>query len=235
MATAWWLAGAALLLLPAAAEAGMVWRTRARCFDDLAAVPPCEYALVLGTAKYVAGGGINRYYRHRIEAAAALWRAGRVGAVVVSGSGLGGGLSETVCMQADLAALGVPAAAIWQDPAGLRTLDSVLRYRAAFGGATVCVVSQPFHNRRALMLARACGAAAVAYQAEGVRSGWRLRVRERFARLRLWYDLLACARPRHSLAAVPIRQYPAGSETGCLKEQSGFQVASRRKKRHESD
>ncbi|MDO4694830.1 MAG: ElyC/SanA/YdcF family protein [Eikenella sp.] len=214
MGTVWWVAGAALLLLPAAAEAGMACYTRARCFEDLAAVPPCDYALVLGTAKYVAGGGLNRYYRHRIEAAAALWQAGKVGTLVVSGSGLTETLSETVCMQADLAALGVPAAAIWQDPAGLRTLDSVLRYRAAFGGASVCVVSQPFHNRRALVLARACGAAAVAYQARavGIRGGWRVQLRERFARLRLWYDVLARTPARYSLDEVPIRQYPGGSE-----------------------
>ncbi|MBP8875269.1 MAG: hypothetical protein KBG52_02990 [Neisseria sp.] len=50
----------------------------------------------------------------------------------------------------------------------------------------------------------------MAYNARiiGVRAGWKVHLRERFARLRMWYDLLRRARPAHSTAQVPIRQYP---------------------------
>ena len=139
-----------------------------------------------------------------------VWQAGKVRQFVVSGSGLDNTPSETVCMQADLVAAGIPETAVWQDPAGLRTLDSILRYRQSFPQHSVCIISQPFHNQRALMQAQACGLNAVAYNARiiGVRAGWKVHLRERFARLRMWYDLLRRTRPAHSTAQVPIRQYP---------------------------
>ena len=107
-------------------------------------------------------------------------------------------------------AAGIPETAVWQDPAGLRTLDSILRYRQSFPQHSVCIISQPFHNQRALMQAQACGLNAVAYNARiiGVHAGWNVHLRECFARLRMWYDLLRRARPAHSTAQVPIRQYP---------------------------
>ena len=46
-------------------------------------------------------GGLNRYYQYRIDAAVALWQAGKVRQFVVSGSGLDKKPHETVCMQAD--------------------------------------------------------------------------------------------------------------------------------------
>ncbi|MBP6392920.1 MAG: YdcF family protein [Neisseria sp.] len=193
-----------------AADLYVLLRARVRSHADAAHTPTADFGLILGTAKYVGSGGLNRYYQYRIDAAVALWQAGKVRQFVVSGSGLDNTPSETVCMQADLVAAGIPETAVWQDPAGLRTLDSILRYRQSFPQHSVCIISQPFHNQRALMQAQACGLNAVAYNARiiGVRAGWKVHLRERFARLRMWYDLLRRARPAHSTAQVPIRQYP---------------------------
>ena len=200
-----------LLIALLAADVYIVLKARAHSHQDAAHTPASDFGLILGTAKYIGdSNGLNRYYQYRIDAAVELWRAGKVKQFVVSGSGLDNIPSETVCMQADLVAAGIPANKIWQDPAGLRTLDSIIRFRQSFPQQSVCIISQPFHNQRALMQAQACRLNACAYDARiiGVRAGWKIHARERAARLRLWYDLLSRAKPLHSIEEVPIRQFP---------------------------
>ncbi|UOO80983.1 YdcF family protein [Uruburuella testudinis] len=210
----------ALLIILSAALIGAdiyVWlQARAKSYQNATAMPAAEFGLILGTAKYIGEQrALNRYYQNRIDAAVELWRAGKVKRFIASGSGLDNTPSETVCMQADLAAAGIPASAIWQDPAGLRTLDSIIRYRQSFGRHSVCIISQPFHNQRALMQAQACKLNACAYDARiiGIRAGWKIHARERAARLRLWYDLLCRQAPRYSIAEIPIKQYPTSSSS----------------------
>ncbi|MDO5639236.1 MAG: ElyC/SanA/YdcF family protein [Neisseria sp.] len=198
-----------------AADIYVLLKARRKSHQDAAHTPECDFGLILGTAKYIGNtGGLNRYYQYRIDAAVELWRAGKVKQFVVSGSGLDNIPSETACMQADLVAAGIPADKIWQDPAGLRTLDSIIRYHQTFPQQSVCIISQPFHNQRALMQAQAYHLNACAYDARivGVRAGWKIHARERAARLRLWYDLLTRAQPLHSIAEIPIRQYPTADK-----------------------
>ncbi|WP_274571317.1 vancomycin high temperature exclusion protein [Neisseria leonii] len=202
--TAALLSAAALL-----ADAAVFLLTRTRCYRRAEDVPECDFMLVLGTAKYVGSPPVaNRYYGNRIRAAETLWRQGRIGQIIVSGHGLNNSESETAHMQADLTAAGIPPEAVWQDRAGFRTLDSIIRCHRAFPDARFCIVSQPFHNRRALIQARAAGMNAVALHAEalGWRNGPRVMVRERFARLRLWYDLITRTRPSATLEQEPLRQ-----------------------------
>lgn len=165
----------------------------------------------LPLAKYLANGKHNAYYQYRLQAAIDLWRNGKITRFVVSGNGLCAAISETVAMQADLVAAGIPASAIWQDEAGLRTLDSLVRYAGTFGRQRrLCVVSQSFHNRRALALARWQNINAVAYDAQAVslRGGWRVWLRERGARWRLLWDRVHHTSPQHSINTLPLRQYP---------------------------
>ena len=200
-------------LLAAAAGADLYISLRARhhSFEKTEDVPPCDFGLILGTSKYLADGtSINRYYQYRIDAAIELWRTGKVRAFVVSGSGVMHKPSETVCMQADLVAAGIPASAVWQDPGGLRTLDSIIRYRQKFGNLSACLISQPFHNQRALMQARHYRLNACAYNARiiGLKAGWKIHARERLARLRLWYDLACRTQPLYTLQQCDINQFP---------------------------
>jgi SanA protein len=60
-------------------------------------------------------------------------------------------------MKRVLVQMGVPEAQIVCDYAGFRTLDSVVRAREVFGQQRVIFVSQPFHNARAIYLAKAFG------------------------------------------------------------------------------
>lgn len=207
------MAVAIVIVLVLGWDAWVVWQARKHTFQKAENLPSCDGLLLLGTAKYTVNGDINRYYQHRIDAAWSVWKAGKVGFVVVSGDGLKSMPSETAAMRADLMDLGVPGDVIWQDPAGLRTLDSIYRYAAAQAQWStchhrVCVVSQPFHNQRALALARFAHIHAVAYDAEAI--GWhgttgrRIQLRERAARLRLCWDMLTHVRAQSSLMQIPL-------------------------------
>ncbi len=91
-------------------------------------------ALVLGTSKRTRQGWPNAHFTRRIAAAAALYHAGRVRRLIVSGDAHNSrGSNEPADMRAALRELGVPDAAITEDPAGFRTLDSVVRAREVFG------------------------------------------------------------------------------------------------------
>src|SRR5215475_7375697 len=117
-------------------------------------LPDTDVALVLGAAPIGPEGGPNRYFEYRLDAAAALWRAKKVKYLLVSGDNSQPDYDEPTAMRAGLIKRGVPAATIYRDFAGLRTLDSVLRARAVFGQQRLIIVSQGFHASRAIFLAR---------------------------------------------------------------------------------
>ena len=162
----------------------------ARLFYLVDETPECQVGLVLGTSKY-AEGDVNRYYRARIEAAAELYHAGRIRAILVSGDASTRYYDETTTMQRDLIELGVPEDYILLDYAGVRTLDSVFRAKKVFGLDRVTVVSQQFHCERALYLADAVGLAATGYCAEDTpySNSLVMRGRETLARVMAFADL----------------------------------------------
>ena len=82
-------------------------------------------ALVLGTAPIGPEGGPNRYFVYRLDAAAALYKAGKVKYLIVSGDNAAADYDEPTAMRDGLIERGVPAEAIYRDFAGDRTLDSV--------------------------------------------------------------------------------------------------------------
>lgn len=158
---------------------------RGRVFRSVAAVPACDVGLVLGTSKDTRRGQPNLHFNQRIEAAAALYRAGKVRHLLVSGDNHVASYDEPDDMRAALIAAGVPAAAITCDYAGFRTLDSVVRAREVFGLSHCLIISEAFHCPRALWIARRHGLDAIAFAAPDVGlKSWSLRadVREQLAR-----------------------------------------------------
>ena len=173
------------LFLGAAAFAFAVWadghvaaRAAGRVYDNIDEIPKRDVALVLGTSKY-ANGRLNSFYTSRIRAAAALYNAGKVDGILVSGDNGREDYNEPAQMKEDLVALGVPAEYITADYAGFRTLDSIYRAEEVFGLQTYTVVSQPFHLERALYLAGQRGQDVIGYAAYGPAGYWGRRVRAR--------------------------------------------------------
>jgi SanA protein len=159
-------------------------------FHDIEKTPPKSAALVLGTVKY-AHGRINKFYAYRIDAAAELFKSGKVKAIVVSGDNSRKGYDEPTDMKNDLIGRGVPERYITADYAGFRTYDSIIRAKAIFGLDDYIIVSQPSHCERALFIARAKGHNAIAFSAQDVGGvyGKKIRLREALARFRAALDV----------------------------------------------
>jgi SanA protein len=156
-----------------------------RVFRSVAAVPGRQVGVVLGTSKETRHGNDNLHFNQRIEAAAALYRAGKVRHLLVSGDNHIASYDEPDDMRNALIAAGVPAGAITCDYAGFRTLDSVVRAKEVFGLSKCTIISEDFHCPRALWIARQHGLDAIAFAAPDVGlKNWSVRaeVREQLAR-----------------------------------------------------
>ncbi len=101
------------------------------------------------TSKFVGPGRPNLHYEYRLDAAAQLFKAGKVQRLIASGNGAEPNYNEPRMMRADLVARGVPADRIVLDEGGMRTLDSVVRAADVYGAPDCIVVSQRFaHGAR---------------------------------------------------------------------------------------
>ena len=184
-------AAAFALAFVLAANLWVVAEGRGRVHRDLAAVPENRVGIVLGCAKYAARGRINSYYKYRLAAAAELYRAGKVRYLLASGDNGTRHYDEPTTMKRDLVAEGIPAEAIYLDYAGFRTLDSMVRAGKVFGLDRFTVISQEYHDYRAIFIARRQGLDAVAYCADppGMPRSFKTEAREYIARAWCVLDL----------------------------------------------
>ena len=162
----------------------VISQQRPYTYDDIEQVPYNRVAVVLGTSKYLASGGLNQYFQNRIDATVALYFSGKINQVIVSGDNATMSYNEPREMRRELLKRGIPARAIYSDYAGFRTLDSILRAHGVFGQARFTVVSQRFQNERAIFLARHHDLDVIGFNAKDVDAytGFKTRVREIFAR-----------------------------------------------------
>lgn len=172
--------------------------TAKQIYADVNSIPEREVGLLLGTSKYLSNGSLNLYYKYRIDAAVALFRAGKIKYIIVSGDNSKDSYNEPELMMQDLVAAGIPATHIFLDYAGFRTLDSILRSKAIFGADDITIISQPFHNERALFIANHKNVNAIAYNATDVsaRYGARVVFREKMARVKVLVDFLTNKQPK---------------------------------------
>jgi SanA protein len=94
----------------------------------------------------------------------------------------------------------VPAERIYCDYAGLHTLDSIVRVREIFGQSAVTIVSQEFHNQRAIFIAEHRGIDAIGFNAPEVDAyySFQTKCRELIARASMLLDLFVFRRePKH--------------------------------------
>lgn len=139
-------------------------------YDSIAEIPKKQTALVLGANKFGNSGGLNPYYLYRINATFQLYSAGKVNHIIVSGDNHLEGYDETTAMAESLIELGVPDSCITRDYAGFRTFDSVVRAKKVFNCQELIIVSQKFHNQRAVFAARFFGIDAVGLNARDVKT-----------------------------------------------------------------
>ena len=162
----------------------VVYNTRDQVYFNIHELPANDVGLVLGTSKFVRTGKENLFFRYRMEATARLWKEGKVKYLILSGNNDSEYYNEPVDMQRALEKLGVPASVMMLDYAGYRTFDSVVRCKDEFNHTKITIISQNFHNARALYIGNHEGMKAIAFAAQDVPDGYSLRtlVREYLAR-----------------------------------------------------
>ena len=171
-----------------------------KVFDRVEKIPHRKVGLLLGTAPVTPWGTKNLYFTYRIDAAVKLFHAKKVDYFIVSGDNHSTDYDEPTCMRDSLVACGVPDERIISDYVGFRTLDLEVRCKAIFGQDSVTVISQSFHNERAIYLAGQNQIDAIAFNAQDVTSVWttwlRGHSRELLARVKIFIDLIIGKQPR---------------------------------------
>ena len=190
-----------LLLIIAGAEAYTNYLANDHCHRQITDCRAGDVGLVLGCSKRFSSGLPSLYFTGRMEAAAKLWKSGKLRCIIVSGDNREKYYNEPRDMKNALVKLGVPKDKIVCDFAGLRTYDSVLRAQRIFGAEKITIISQGYHAKRAVATARHMGIDAEAFCAARIPFNrltlLRQFMRERAARVAMVFDLLIGAEPRH--------------------------------------
>lgn len=160
-----------------------------KLFSELNEIPYNEVGLVLGTSKYLSGNYLNPYFVNRLDAAAQLYFAEKIDHIIVSGDNSKKNYDEPTDMMNYLIEKGIPAENITRDYAGFRTFDSMVRALKVFGQKKLTIISQEFHNERALFICNHIGIDAVAFNAKEVYRGPASKWREYFAKTKAYLDI----------------------------------------------
>lgn len=181
--------------------------SRGKLFNNVNDIPCNDVGLLLGTNPIGRTGRPNIYYVHRIQAVVDLYKAGKIKVVLISGDNSHRSYNEPEYMKKDLVSKGIPADRIFLDYAGFRTFDSMIRAQKVFGQNSFTIISQEFHNQRALYICQHLGIDAVAFNAKNTISRiWRVRMyfREKLARTKAVLDILFGKKPHFLGDPIPI-------------------------------
>jgi SanA protein len=169
-----------------------------KLYSDTKSIPYNKVGLLLGTSKNLASGYPNLYYDYRIEAATRLLKEGKIKYLIISGDNGRKEYSEPEDMRASLMAAGIDSSVIFLDYAGFRTFDSMVRLKEIFSQDSVTIISQQFHNERAIYMAEKEGIAAIGFNAADVSAkyGFRVLLREKLARVKVFVDYWLGKKPK---------------------------------------
>jgi SanA protein len=185
-------------------------------YHDWALLPDNDTGVVLGTSPYSRSGETNSEFNGRIQAAAELYKFGKVKHLIVSGANPDSTYNEPRAMLRELIKAGVPESAVTMDFAGFRTYDSVVRAHAIFGLRRFTIVTQRYHAYRAVFIGKKRGLSVVAYVARARSDGaYGLRnpPREIFARVKAVYDVFFDTQPRFLGEPEQIKVTPEAEPT----------------------
>ena len=175
----------------------VVNNAKGKAFSDIDSIKFNKVGLLLGTTPQARIGRITNYFFvYRIDAAEQLYKAGKIEKILISGDEHSlDGMNEPECMRDSLVARGVPASAIILDGKGYRTICSVVNANKVYGLKSFTIISQKFHNERAIYQAEHLGLDLEniqAYNAKDPKSrrAYLTTIREYFARVKMFLDLL---------------------------------------------
>ena len=176
----------------------VVNNAQGKAFSDIDSIKYNNVGLLLGTTPQARIGRItNAFFTYRIDAAEQLYKAGKIKHILISGDENSlDGVNEPECMRDSLKARGVPASDIILDGKGYRTINSVINANKVFGLKSFTIISQEFHNERAIYQAEHLGLDVENVQAFNAkmpksRRAFLTTIREYFARVKMFIDLLS--------------------------------------------
>lgn len=169
-----------------------------KTFSNLKNIPHNKVGVILGASKFTNNKNINLYYKYRLEAAEALYNAKKIDFILISGENSTKDYDEPTDFKNDLIAKGIPANKIFLDYAGFRTLDSMVRAKQIFSLTECTIISQKFHNERAIYLAKKNNINAIAYNAKDIngRYGLKTKIREYLAKTKAVLDVIFRVKPK---------------------------------------
>lgn len=182
--------GVAVMLFVAGANAYVLLRG-GDSTSEVSEVPRAEVAIVPG-AWVEPDGEMSAMLADRVKQASALWHAGKVEKVLVSGDHGAWKYDEPDTMRKALVADGVAPEDVFEDHAGFDTWATMVRAREIFGVRDAVVITQGFHMPRALYLADAAGIDATGLTADLHHWGYQGRkssVREVLSRVKAVADV----------------------------------------------
>ena len=174
----------------------VVNNAKGKVYSDIDSINYNKVGLLLGTTPQARITKVKNYFFiYRIDAAEQLYKAGKIEKILISGDEDSlDGINEPECMRDSLVARGVPASAIILDGKGYRTICSVVNANKVYGLKSFTIISQEFHNERAIYQAEHLGLDIEniqAYNAEMPKSrrAFLTTIREYFARVKMFIDL----------------------------------------------
>ena len=180
----------------------VVNNAKGKAFSNIDSIRPTEYGLLLGTTPQARFTKVTNYFFiYRIDASEQLYKSGKIKKILISGDENSlDGVNEPECMRDSLVARGIPASAIILDGKGYRTICSVINANKVYGLKSFIVISQKFHNERAIYQAEHLGLDIEdiqGYNAEDPKSrrAYLTSIREYFARVKMFWDVFTFKQP----------------------------------------
>lgn len=185
----------AVIVVVLGCQIAVLSASRGRLYSDVEEIPYREVALLLGTTPKGRTGNPNQFFLRRIDAAVALYEAGKVDRFIISGARPNKWYDEPEAMRKALLNRGVPDSIFILDGEGFHTIASVIRAKEVFGVDSLTIISQRFHNERAIFMAQYNGIDAIGYNAANTSSRkWKLIMvgRECASRVKAVYEMIRC-------------------------------------------
>ena len=174
----------------------VVKNAEGKVFSDIDSIRYDKVGLLLGTTPQSRIGRItNQFFTYRLDAAEQLYKTGKIEKILISGDENSlDGINEPECMRDSLVARGIPVSAIILDGKGYRTINSIINANKVYGLKSFTIISQKFHNERAIYQAEHLGLDVENIQAYNAkdsktRRAYLTTIREYFARVKMFIDL----------------------------------------------
>ncbi len=160
-------------------------------YSNVVKIPFNHTALLLGTSKYMNNGNVNLFFTTRCNALVELWKNRKVSSIIISGDSTSKNYDEPELMRQELLSKGLPDSIIILHKTGYNTKASIFFCK----NSNICqltIISQKFHNERAIIISKSMGIDAIGFNAKPVYTTYGIRViiREWFARVKLVIELV---------------------------------------------